>query len=56
MKSNAVMRLFAPVVDSRLPMDDHKGQIRTATYETMATFMQDQGLMQETYVINRDAK
>lgn len=55
-KTNAVMRLFAPVVDSRLPMDDHKGQIRTAAYESMATFMLDQGLMQETYVIQRNAK
>jgi hypothetical protein len=55
-KTNILQRTFGPMADDRLQLDDHKGQIRTATYESMAKFMKDQGLLQDAYVIKRDVK
>ena len=38
---------------SRIKTDDQDGAIVTATYESMAAFMQDNGLLQETYILRR---
>ncbi len=51
-KANAVLRLFGPIADQRLRTDDQKGPIRTATYESLATFMQENKLLQEQYIFN----
>jgi hypothetical protein len=48
-KANGLTRLFGPIADARLRTDDQKGPIRTAAYESLAGFMRDNGLMQETY-------
>lgn len=52
-KTNLLERLFGPMADSRLKTDDQKGTIVTATYESMAAFMKDNGLLSETYILNR---
>jgi hypothetical protein len=52
-KTNLVERLLGPIADSRLKTDDQNGPIVTATYESMSSFMKDNGLLQETYVIHR---
>jgi hypothetical protein len=52
-KTNLLERLFGPLADNRLKTDDQKGSIVTATYESMAAFMKDNGLLQETYILNR---
>ena len=36
----------------RLRTDDQKGPIRTATYESLAAFMGENGLLQEHYIFN----
>lgn len=51
-KANAVMRLFGPIADQRLRTDDQQGPIRTATYESLAVFMQENNLLQEHYIFN----
>jgi hypothetical protein len=51
-KANSVMRLFGPIADKRLRTDDQKGPIRTATYESLAVFMQENNLLQEHYIFN----
>jgi hypothetical protein len=48
-KASGLTRLFGPIADARLRTDDHKGPIRTAAYESLAAFMRDNGLLQETY-------
>lgn len=50
-QAGAVMRLFAPLADPRLKTDDQSGPLRTATYESMAAFMRDNGLLQATYSV-----
>jgi hypothetical protein len=51
-KANAVLRLFGPIADQRLRTDDQQGPIRTATYESIAAFMKENNLLQESYVFN----
>ena len=51
-KANAVLRFFGPIADKRLRTDDQNGPIRTATYESLAAFMKDNGLLQESYIFN----
>ncbi len=50
----ALARLFAPLADPRVKTDDQHGPIRTVTYRSMADFMAEFGLSQESYVIQRD--
>jgi hypothetical protein len=50
---NLFQRAFGPMSDPRVKMDDQSGRIVTATYESMATFMRDNDLLQEHYVLNR---
>ncbi len=54
-KTNLIERLLGPIADSRLKTDDQRGPIMTVTYESMATFMKDNGLLQETYILRRIA-
>jgi hypothetical protein len=51
-KAGGLTRLFGPIADARLRTDDHKGPVRTATYESLARFMADNGLLQEAYSLN----
>jgi hypothetical protein len=52
-KAGLLMRAFGPMTDPRLKTDDHRGPIRTATYESISAFMAQNGLLQESYVLNR---
>jgi hypothetical protein len=52
-KTNLVERLLGPIADSRLKTDDQSGPIVTATYESMSAFMKDNGLLQESFVLQR---
>ncbi len=52
-KTGLLARIFGPMTDVRLKTDDQSGSIVTATYETMAAFMKDNGLLQETYILTR---
>jgi len=52
-RAGLLMRTFGPLADSRLKTDDHKGPIRTATYESIAAFMTQHKLLQQAYVLNR---
>jgi len=46
-------RVLGPITDERVKTDDHRGAIRTTTYESMAKFMGDNGLLQESFALNR---
>ena len=48
-KAGGLLRLFGPIADARLRTDDQRGPVVTAEYASMATFMRDNGLLQETY-------
>ena len=52
-KAGPLLRLFGPIADKRLRTDDQDGPIRTATYESLAVFMRDNGLLQEAYSFER---
>lgn len=52
-KTTLLERLFAPIAQKRIKTDDQGSRILTATYESMAAFMQDNGLLQETYILHR---
>ncbi len=52
-RANLFERVLGPIADDRLRMDDQSGRIVTATYESMAVFMQESGLAQESYVLQR---
>ena len=43
---------FGPIADSRLKTDDQKGPILTATYESLAAFMDKNGLLESAYTLN----
>lgn len=47
--ARGLKRLLAPVADPRLRSDDHQGPVRTATFETIAAFMQTNGYAQEAF-------
>ncbi len=51
--ANIFERTFGPMVNPRLKMDDQPGEIETTTYESIAAFMTDNQLLQETYVLPR---
>lgn len=52
-RANLFERVLGPIADERLRMDDQSGRILTATYESMAVFMRDNGLGQESYILQR---
>jgi hypothetical protein len=47
-------RIFGPMADERLRTDDQHGAIKTATFHSMAAFMQEHGLLRESGVIERE--
>jgi hypothetical protein len=49
-----LQRVFGPVFDPRLNLDDQDDDIETAEYASIARFMKDNTLLQESYVLNRD--
>lgn len=51
--ASGLKRVFAPMVDARLRTNDHRGRVHTATFETIAAFMQAYGYTQEVFVLNR---
>jgi hypothetical protein len=51
---NGLERLFGPMVDSAVKTDDQSGPIVTATYESVATFMARNGLVAQTYRLDRN--
>jgi hypothetical protein len=53
-QTSAVTRVFAPLADARLRTDDQSGPIRTATYESIAAFMLENGLLKATYSVDFD--
>ncbi len=53
-KTSGLERMFAPMADASIKTDDQDGEIVTTTYESMAAFMEANGLVQESYVLQRD--
>jgi hypothetical protein len=51
--ANLFQRVFGPMVNPRLKMDDQGDEIETVSYESIAGFMRQYDLMSETYVLNR---
>ena len=51
---SGVQRLFGPLFDPRVQMDDQHARIVTAGYESMSAFMQQNGLADRAYVLERD--
>ncbi len=51
-KAGPMLRMFGPLVDGRLKTDDQSGAIRTATYESLAAFMRQNGLLQTAYSLS----
>lgn len=52
-QANLFQRVFGPMVDPRLKMDDQGDAVETVSYESLAGFMRHYDLMSETYVLNR---
>ncbi len=55
-EASGAMRLFGPMLDHRLKTDDQSGPLKTATYESMAAFMRDNGLLEAAYTLPFDRK
>jgi len=51
---NGLQRLFAPVASAALNTDDHGGQVGTATFGSLARFVESHGLADEVYRITPD--
>lgn len=51
-RTHFLQRALGPSVDPRIRLEDHKGGIETATYESLTAFMDAHGLMSEAYVLN----
>ena len=54
-QTNVFERMFAPMVDSRLKTEDHRGGIRTTTFSSMASFMEENGYADATYQLTFEA-
>nr|WP_303657279.1 DUF2145 domain-containing protein [Asticcacaulis aquaticus] len=52
-KAGFLQRALGPAADPRLRTDDHKGPVRTATYESLSAFMLERGLAAQAYILNR---
>lgn len=52
-EASAFERFFAPIMHKEIKTDDQGGKILTATYDSLAAFMKDNGLLQEAYVLKR---
>lgn len=51
---NLLERLFGPMVDDSIRLEDQRGSIRTATYRSLAAFMTRFGLSERAYEIRAD--
>jgi hypothetical protein len=51
--ANILERTFGPLVNPRLKTDDQGGDIVTATYDSIAAFMTRYGLIERSYVLNK---
>jgi hypothetical protein len=52
--ADPLMRVFGPMVDARLRLDDHDGKLRTATFESLSEFMLTHGYASESFILHRD--
>jgi len=52
-KTGLFTRVFGPMVDPRLNLDDQSGGIETATYESISAFMARNRLSETSYVLAR---
>lgn len=52
-KAGLLGRLFGPIADERLRLDDQSGALKTATFRSMERFMANYGLLKESYVVTR---
>lgn len=52
-KTSSLERLFAPMMHKEIKTDDQDSKIVTATYDSMAAFMKDNGLLQTAYILRR---
>lgn len=52
-KTSGFERFFAPIAHKEIKTDDQRGDIVTATYDSLAVFMKEKGLLQEAYVLKR---
>jgi hypothetical protein len=50
LRAARLIRALAPFVDRRVSMDDQRGQVITATYESIARFMLAEGLASDRFV------
>lgn len=53
MRAGLLMRTFGPMADKRLKTDDQSGPIVTASYESIVAFMRGNGLLQQSYKLDR---
>ncbi|MFT4089722.1 MAG: DUF2145 domain-containing protein [Asticcacaulis sp.] len=51
-RTNILQRTLGPAVDNRIRLDDQEGDIATATSESLSAFMEQNGLLSETYVLH----
>jgi len=51
--TSLIERFLAPLAEDRIKTDDQGGAIVTATYESMAAFMTDNGLLKDAYILRR---
>ncbi len=54
--ASGLKRLLAPIADPRLRSDDHKGRVRTATFETIASFMEANGYSREVFILDKQTE
>ncbi len=54
LRVNFFERLFAPVSDERIRTSDHSGQIATATFASIASFLEQYDMLQDSYVLTRN--
>jgi hypothetical protein len=52
-RTGVFTRVFGPMVDPRLNLDDQTGDIRTATYESISAFMAGNRLSDTSYTVTR---
>ncbi|MFT6123601.1 MAG: hypothetical protein ACJAWS_002759, partial [Oleiphilaceae bacterium] len=52
-KISPLKRLLAPMVSSEISTSDHEGPIQTATFSTIAQFLNDYALAESSVVIDK---
>ncbi|MBY9068274.1 DUF2145 domain-containing protein [Hyphomonas sp. WL0036] len=54
-EARGLKRFLAPIADNRLKTDDHSGKVKTATYESIAAFMETYGYSSEVFTLTHNA-